>query len=180
MADAFTGEIRLFAGSYPPQDWQFCNGQIINIQQNPALFALLGITYGGDGRNNFALPDLRGMVPMGTGQGSGLTPRRLGDVAGSIEVNITTATMPPHTHPINGRSGTAFATGKNDPKDNLWRDGGAIKNFAQGAPDTVMAAGAVNVSCGNLPGDNLAHNNIQPCVGINYIICTNGYFPAFD
>lgn len=174
--DAFIGEIRLFAGDYAPQDWEFCCGQSVPIRLYTALYALIGITYGGDGQTTFCLPDLSGKVPMGTGQGPNLTWRKLGSVIGDEAVTLTNSQMPAHTHDINGRSGTALPTGKNDPNGNLWRDGGVMKNFSAGSPNVPMAAQIVMPSL----GDGKPHYNVQPCVGIHYIICTQGNFPEFD
>jgi microcystin-dependent protein len=96
--DEYIGTISLFAGNFAPKNWALCNGQILYIQQNNALFAILGITYGGDGKTTFALPDLRGRVPIGVGQGTGLTNRELGKVGGEEAVTLTTAQIPSHTH----------------------------------------------------------------------------------
>jgi microcystin-dependent protein len=99
MSDPFVGEIRMFAGNFAPRGWAFCNGQLIPISQNTALFSLLGTTYGGDGRSTFALPDLRGRVPLHAGQGSGLSDYPLGSRGGSEQVVLTTAQLPAHSQP---------------------------------------------------------------------------------
>src|SRR5436190_18117533 len=98
--DAFLAEIRIYPFSFAPKNWAFCNGQIVPISQNTALFSLLGTTYGGNGTTNFALPQLQGNVPMGAGSAPGLTPRALGESGGTTEETITVATMPAHTHSV--------------------------------------------------------------------------------
>src|SRR5271166_5833783 len=100
MADPFLGEIRIFGGTFAPLGWAFCQGQLLPIAQNTALFSLLGTTYGGDGVSNFALPDLRGRVPMGMGQGPGLSPYVQGQMGGAESVTLTTQQMPPHSHSV--------------------------------------------------------------------------------
>ena len=98
MSEAFIGEIRMFAGNFPPRGWQFCQGQLLSIAQNTALFSILGTTYGGNGQTTFALPDLRGRYPMQPGQGPGLSPRTLGEQGGSETVTLISNQMPAHTH----------------------------------------------------------------------------------
>src|SRR6478736_5724856 len=105
--DPFVGEIRLFAGTFAPKGWAFCNGQLMSISQNTALFSLLGTTYGGDGKTTFALPDLQGRLPMHFGQGPGLSNRDLGEKAGSETVALTTSQMPLHGHTVSYGAGSA-------------------------------------------------------------------------
>ncbi len=109
MSDYFIGEIRLFAGNFAPRDWAFCEGQIMSIAQNTALFSLLGTQYGGNGQTTFALPDLRGRVPMHQGQGPGLSPRDIGEVSGSETVTLLSTQMPAHSHAL--RASTTAAAG---------------------------------------------------------------------
>src|SRR5262249_34952952 len=111
MADPFIAEIRIFAGTFAPTGWAFCDGQLMAISQNTALFSLLGTTYGGDGKTTFALPNLQGAVPMGRGQGPGLTNRDLGEMGGAQAVTLTSAQMPSHNHtPFQGVQGQALST----------------------------------------------------------------------
>jgi microcystin-dependent protein len=116
MSDPFVGEIRLFAGNFAPRGWALCNGQILPISQNTALFSLLGTNYGGDGKSNFALPNLQGAVAMGTGQGAGLSERVVGETAGSSGVTLLTSQMPFHSHMAQAKSTSSQA----GPENAVW------------------------------------------------------------
>lgn len=154
MSDPFIGELRLFAGNFAPRGWAFCEGQLLPISQNTALFSLLGITYGGNGTSNFALPDLRDRVPIGQGHGPGLSDRGLGDTGGAAEVRLSAAQLPAHTHPT--------------------ASGEAVTNRST---DAIPAHGGLYT--GSLPeGPAEAHNNRPPYLGVNYIIALVGAFPA--
>jgi microcystin-dependent protein len=176
--DPFIGEIRLFAGSYAPANWQFCAGQLLPIRQYTALFSLLGTYYGGDGRVTFALPDLRGRVPMGAGAGPGLTPRSLGEIDGAATHTLTTPEMSVHSHNVacsraNGTKGVPnggiFAGSQSN------RQTGAITDTPYDpAPDQNKT---MNVMMLVPAGGSQPHNNMQPYVGLNYIIAMNGVFP---
>lgn len=157
--DDYLAEIRLFAGNFAPMCWAFCHGQLMSIAENSALFSLLGTTYGGDGQTTFALPDLRGRVPVCTGQGPGLTYRELGEQAGNENVTLISTQIPNHTHPI----AKTTTTGK-DVSSNT---------FVVGAPDGTVQTG----SSGNM-GGTTPHNNMQPHTGLNYIICVEGIYPS--
>ncbi|WP_371363223.1 hypothetical protein SRRS_41680 [Sporomusa rhizae] len=171
--DAFTGEIRLFAGPFAPLDWLFCDGQLLPVNQYTALYSLIGNTYGGTANVNFNLPDLRGRVPMGTGNGQNLTPRYLGSVAGTNSVTLTSGQMAVHTHTVQGKATGGVAT--NDPASNTWANVPPTVKIYAADPNINMSPQAVEPAVsGGLP-----HTNIQPSVGINYIICVNGYYPAF-
>lgn len=171
MADGFVGEIRLIATNFAPKGWALCNGQELPISQNTALFALLGTQYGGDGKTTFALPDFRGKVPMHFGAGPGLTPRVIGEEVGSATVSLTTSEMPPHTHAAN----TAGTQTTQNPQGALWssstgRFGRATYTTAN--PTVPMSPQAIGVQGGSQP-----HNNMQPYVGLNFIIALQGIFP---
>jgi microcystin-dependent protein len=155
MADQFLGEIRLFAGNFPPNGWAFCNGQIIPIQQNTALFSLLGTNYGGDGRSTFALPDLRDAVPIhaGASAGPGLTPRQVGESGGVPTVALLESELPLHSH--------AAAT---TPQTTDRASGG------------VPAAGGRYVA-GSGAVANQPHDNRPPYLGLAFIIALQGIFP---
>ena len=176
MADAYLGEIRIFAGNFAPHGWALCNGQVMSIQQNTALFSILGVQYGGDGKTNFALPNLNGRVPIGQGAGPGLTPRTVGQAVGSQTVTLLATEMPAHTHvPM----GTTQKGSTSDPANAAWgefsvsgRGGVTPVNLFNATPDTPMSPLAVNVSGGSQP-----HNNMQPFLAMNYIICLQGEFP---
>jgi microcystin-dependent protein len=166
--EAYLAEIRLFAGNFAPRGWQFCNGQILSIAQNTALFALLGTTYGGNGQTTFALPDLRGAVPVGTGAGPGRSSRQLGQVGGAEAVTLTVAQMPAHNHALRVRDDGA--TTKSPSAGYLAQSGGFGTPATAAAPvDTVTMAG------GGQPVPTM-----PPFVGLNYIICVEGIFPSRD
>lgn len=154
MADPFVGEIRMFAGSFAPNGWAFCGGQLMAISQNTALFSLLGTYYGGDGKSTFALPDLRDRVPIHQGQGPGLTQRNLGEQGGSPTVTLSGAELPTHAHPVS----TAAAT----------------TNQAAGG---VPAAGGHYVGVGTPGNAPLPHDNRSPYLGLSFIIALQGVFP---
>lgn len=171
MSEPFVGEVRMFAGNFAPRGWAFCDGQLLAVSQNDALFSLLGTIYGGDGRTTFGLPDMRGRVPIHAGSGPGLSPRRLGAKAGVEKVTLTVNQLPSHTHPIqvsqepanlpNPGNGTFLATGNvielytGDPED-------------QNMPSTTIS----NV------GGSRSHTNLQPFLCINYIIALFGIYPS--
>jgi microcystin-dependent protein len=174
MADPFLGEIRIFAGNFAPNGWALCEGQLLPISQNTALFALLGTTYGGNGQTTFALPDLRGRVVMAFGQGPGLSPYQQGQVGGAESEKLTAAQMPSHSHAV----GATEAATTNDPK-------GAVPAKAVGAtpgsgshvygaqPDgTTMSAAMIGASGGGQPVSIM-----QPYLVINYIIALQGIYP---
>lgn len=171
------GEIRTFAGNFAPRGWALCNGQILPISQYTALFSILGVTYGGNGTSTFALPNLQGSVPLGAGNGPGLTPRVLGEIGGAESVTVLTTEMPAHTHGVKlaSNSNPAQATvtspanayyGSTDPNNNGATLYSTVSNAAMG-PSASQPAG------GSQP-----HNNIQPSLAVSYIICMEGIFPV--
>jgi microcystin-dependent protein len=166
MSDPFIGEIILFAGNFAPRGWAFCAGQILSIQQNTALYSILGTTYGGNGTTTYALPDLRGRVPMGVGQGPGLTPRSLGEVAGTESVTLNANEMPAHVHPL--PASTHDSTTKN-PQGNV-----PAYNGSYGTP----ASADTTMSPSTQSGGSQPHGNMQPYTGLNYIIALEGIFPS--
>ncbi len=171
MADPFVAEIRIFPFNFAPKGWAFCDGQLLPLSQNTALFSLLGTTYGGDGKSTFALPDLQGNAPMHPGQGKGLSLYDLGQMGGSTDVTLLTSEIPMHTHTLQ-----AFAT----PADLKEPQAGAvltrsnngavynttISNLVQMAPQALTPAG------GSLP-----HNNMMPYLTLNFCIALQGVFP---
>lgn len=168
----YIGQILLFAGTFAPRGWAYCHGQLLSIQQNSALFSILGTTYGGNGTTNFGLPDLRGRVPMGTGQGPGLTPRSLGEIGGTESVTLTLQHLPAHQHQA---FGTAEPASSISPGAGLWATPteGEERRRAYGAGPLV----AMNGQAIGMTGAGMPHTNVQPYLGLNYIICTAGIFP---
>lgn len=169
--DPYVGEIRLFAGNFAPKGWAFCNGQILPISQNTALFSLLGANYGGDGKVTFALPNLQGRAPMHWGNGPGLTPRELGEVGGSKNVTLLSAEMPAHTHLANAQTTPNKVEATNDIWANAGSGRGSFQNYSEKL-DKPLHPMAIGVSGGSNP-----HNNMQPYVAMNYIIALQGIFP---
>lgn len=164
--EAYLGEIRLTAFSFPPQGWAFCNGQLLPINQHQALFALLGTTYGGNGVNSFALPDLRGRAVMGM---SSSLP--IGTRTGTETTTITIANMPQHSHTL---LGTSLAGNTNVPTNAVLANTGALdKEYSNTTPNTVLNTAAVSTTGGSQPV-----NNMQPSLTLNYIICLTGIFPS--
>jgi microcystin-dependent protein len=172
MATPFIGEITLFAGNFAPRGWAFCNGQLLSIAQNTALFSILGTTYGGNGQTTFALPDLRGRVPIHPGQGPGLSNYQLGQVGGSENVTLLSTQMPAHTHPVN-----AVASGGNQasPAGNLpaIESTGTSKDYSSAPATGPMSASMIGATGGGQP-----FPIVQPYECINYIIATQGIFPS--
>ncbi len=175
MAEAFIGEIGIFAFTYPPQNWADCNGQLLDISSHTALFSLLGTTYGGDGRTNFALPDLRGRVPIHTGQGSGLSNYPLGTPGGVERVTLATAQLPAHNHAATAHATSAVAD-QRSPQNNIWATeaAGTTATYHSGAPNEVMDPQCVTTEN---TGNGQPHENRQPYLAVRFCICLNGIYP---
>jgi microcystin-dependent protein len=173
MSNPFLAEIRIFTAGFAPKGWAQCDGQLMPISQNTALFSLLGTTYGGNGTSNFALPNLQGCAPMQSGQGPGLTLRDLGETGGEQTVTLLQTEMPAHSHGAQAASGE----GQPGPGNNAWGSGlkTAAPLYASSSPSSnvQMYPLALSVSGGNLP-----HNNMQPFLGLMFIIALQGVFPA--
>ena len=169
MSDPFIGEIKMFAGNFAPRNYAFCDGQLLPIAQNTALFSLLGTMYGGNGQTTFALPDLRSRVPIGQGQGPGLSPRSIGETVGSPTVTLLASELPLHGHAQ--QASTSAATAAAGPSGAP--AAATVNLYATGNPDTAMAASAVAASGGNQP-----HNNMAPSLAVNFIIALIGVFPS--
>ena len=177
MADPFVAEIRIFPFNFAPSGWAMCNGQLLPLSQNTALFSLLGTVYGGDGKSNFALPNLQGSAPMHPGQGQGLSLRDLGEQSGSESVTLLQSEIPVHNHQVqataaNGNidapAGTVLARG------NFGFQGttGSVALYSNDAPNTAMSLQAMALAGGGLP-----HNNMQPYLTMNFCIAMQGVFP---
>jgi len=177
MTQAMIGEIRMFAGNFPPKNWALCNGQLLAISSNTALFSILGTTYGGNGTTTFGLPDLRGRAPLSQGQGPGLTLRDLGEQGGEEGVALTVQQIPAHTHSATLPCNSDFnQTTKGTPINNAF--GGTDPNN-QGTPYYASSSNALmGASMSDPAGAGQPHANIQPSLALSFIICTNGVFPA--
>lgn len=170
MSEPFVGEIRMFAGNFAPRGWAFCDGQLLSVSQNDALFSLLGTIYGGDGRTTFGLPDLRGRIPVHAGTGPGLSPRALGAKAGAEETTLTVNQLPSHSHgPVQANSQAAADT----------RPGGdvnastSVDVYINDAADLNMNSGAVTSI-----GGSRSHTNLQPFLCVHFIIALVGIYPS--
>ncbi len=171
MSASYLGEIRMFGGNYAPEQWAFCDGQLLAITSYSALFSLFGTNFGGDGRNSFGLPAMRSRVPIGQGTGVGLSPRPIGQKAGQEYVSLTKDHMPPHTHSLNVSSNAAsshnftnsYVLGKGD----FYSDApGALDSGSLG-PDTIDSAGSGS-----------GHSNIMPSLVVSFITCMHGLYPS--
>ena len=171
MSDPFVAEIRIFGFNFPPTGWAFCNGQLLAISQNTALFSLLGTTYGGDGKTTFGLPNLQGSVPLDPGQGPGLSPRYQGEVDGETVVTLLESEMPVHMHTAQGYAGA----GGQGPAGNAWADANqrGISTYAPNTNGTVqMSPLALSPTGGSQP-----HNNMMPYLVLNFCIALQGIYP---
>ena len=177
MSDPFVGQISPFGFNFAPQGWFLCQGQTLPIQQYAALFSLLGTYYGGNGTTNFQLPNLQGNVPLGYGQGPGLSDYAIGETGGAANVTMLTPNMPPHTHTlnaVNARAAAASAAGQMlgapDTPGNPQTQGFI---YSTTAPTTALTPAAIARAGGSQP-----HTNVQPTLVLNYCICYSGVFPA--
>jgi microcystin-dependent protein len=169
MVDPFVGEIRIMGFNFPPRGWAQCNGQLLPISQNTALFSLLGTMYGGDGKSTFALPDLEGRAPMQWGQGPGLSDYIQGGDGGTESVTLLESEMSSHNHALlgstlDGRSG--------DPTDSSPATASGATPYSASTPDTAMHPAALSPSGGSLP-----HSNMQPYLTLNFCVALQGIFP---
>lgn len=172
MSEPFVAEIRIFAGNFAPRGWAFCDGQLLPISQNTALFSLIGTTYGGDGRSTMGLPNLQGRAPMHAGRGPGLSDRRLGQRGGVETVTLTEAQMPNHDHTLQGVQRPAT---QDDPGPQFY------PGVAVGAtPYRNTVSNMVNMADQALvnSGGSQPHNNMQPYLTVNYIIALVGLYPS--
>lgn len=172
MAEAYIGEIRIFAGNFAPANWALCNGQLLPLNQNTALFSILGTQYGGNGINNFALPDLRGAAPLHQGAGPGLTPRFIGEGGGANTVTLLEEQMPVHNH-----TASCVSTPSTDTPDGMiWAN-----TSGRGAPviysPLANSTTQMNPQTLGVAGSSQPHNNMQPYLALNFIICLRGNFP---
>lgn len=172
MSEPFIGEIRMFGGNFAPRGWALCNGQLLSIAQNQALFSILGTNYGGNGQTTFALPDLRSRVPMHFGQGPGLSNRSIGELGGTESVTLLATQIPAHSHPVACSSNSGNS---NSPAGRVWSKDAGVQSatYTSNAPNAVMAAGAIGNAGGSQP-----HDNVQPFTCVNFVIALEGIYPS--
>lgn len=178
MSDAYLGEIRIFSGNFAPVDWKICDGSLLNVVDFQALYSVIGITYGGNGTTNFALPDLCGRIPVGQGQGTGLSKYTLAAKGGTEAVNLTTTQIPSHTHSWIASAGNGST---NTPSSNvmLATPAGTSNQYtmyrAPGESGLTTTAGPADMI--SPAGGSQAHANMMPSIALNYIICVKGGYP---
>jgi microcystin-dependent protein len=171
MAEPFIAEVRIWALNFAPRGWAFCNGQLLPIAQNTALFAIIGTTYGGDGQTTLGLPNLQGRAPMHAGQGPGLTPRQLGASGGVETVTLSNSQVPGHTHAMQASPSPGEAPGPG---------GNAFARVVGGSPYAAPGT-TVSLAAEALPdsvGGGQAHNNLQPYLALTFVIAVIGVFPS--
>jgi microcystin-dependent protein len=172
MSEYFIGEIRMFGGSFAPMDWAQCDGQTLSISQNDVLYSLIGVTYGGDGINNFKLPDLRGRVPIHMGTGTGLTSRIIGQSFGTEAVTLQPGNLPSHTHALyaNSAAGTT-----NIPAGNMLAAGASTIQIYNAATTSAVSMNSASLTA---DGGSQAHSNLMPTLCVNFIIALSGIYPT--
>jgi microcystin-dependent protein len=175
MANPFVAEIRIFAGNFAPTGWALCDGQLMPISQNTALFSLLGTTYGGDGKSNFALPNLRGMSPLQAGQGPGLSMWSLGETQGSDTVTLLNSEIPAHSHAPQAKVGAAGDT--TSPDNAVWGKPQYFRQLLKAYSTAAGTLGNMNTGAVGGTGSSFPHNNLQPYLTLTFIIALQGVFP---
>lgn len=173
MSEPFVAEIRIFAGNFAPRGWAFCDGQLLPISENTALFSLIGTTYGGDGRTTTALPNLQGRAPMHPGRGPGLTARRLGEKVGVETVTLTEAQIPSHSHTARASTSTAAPGGPTNTSSLAQTGGGDAYQSNTTANLVDLASQTLATTGGSQP-----HDNVQPYLTLNFIIALVGLYPS--
>jgi microcystin-dependent protein len=179
MSNPFVAEIRIFPFNFAPKGWAFCDGQLLPLSQNTALFSLLGTTYGGDGKSNFALPNMQGNAPMHPGQGPGLSLHDLGEMSGTETITLLESEIPPHSHSLAASPNQASAANptSNTLAKGFWDTGqgqtGAVNLYSTQPPTVTLSGNAIGPAGGNQP-----HNNLMPYLTLNFCIALQGVFPA--
>ena|SRR5579863_6062874 len=173
MSDQYLGEIRIFGFNFEPYQWAFCNGQLMPISQNSALFSLLGINYGGNGTTTFGLPNFQGCRPVMFGQGPGLSDYDLGQTGGSLNVTLNSSQLPSHSH---AASAYGSEGGKTPASNTVWSEANqrGINVYAPSGPSSNVAMSA---TVATTVGNGLPHNNLQPYLALNFCIALAGIFP---
>lgn len=175
MADNFLGEIRIFPFNFAPSGWAMCNGQLLPISQNTALFSLLGTFYGGDGMSNFGLPNLQGRVPVNNGQGAGLSPYSLGQAGGETAVTLLQSEIPSHNHTISANNGNGDME---NPQNTIWAKSHLGKTQINIYNNSAGNGLNMNSVAFALAGGSLPHNNMSPYLTLNFCIAMTGIFPS--
>jgi microcystin-dependent protein len=170
MSEPFVGEIRMFAGNFAPQGWAYCDGQLLAVSQNDALFSLFGTIYGGDGRTTFGLPDLRGRIPIHAGSGPGLTPRTLGSKSGAENVTVTVNQLPSHTHPMQATEELADSP---NPGGQIAARSTTVDLYINENPSSNLAATSITST-----GGSQSHPNIMPFLCVHFIVALFGVYPS--
>jgi microcystin-dependent protein len=172
MSSPFIAEIRIFPYTFAPRGWAYCDGRLLSIAQNTALFSLISITYGGNGTTTFALPNLQGRAPLGTGQGPGLTPRVLGEAAGSTNETLTIQQIPSHNHSVAAANiaGTQSSPAGQYPATDART---SFEYIAGATLNTALASNAVQTA-----GGSQSHSNMQPFLALNFCIALEGIYPS--
>ncbi len=169
MSNQFVGELRLVGFNFPPTGWAFAQGQLLPISQNTALFSLLGTFYGGDGKSTFALPNLQGSVAIGQGQGTGLSPRFIGEQAGSPTITLLTSEVPPHNHTVNGGG----PQNQTSPANNALANANPLMPYTA----AITPLNPMSVQAVSIVGSSFPHNNMMSFLSLNWIIAMQGVFP---
>ena len=176
MSDQFVAEIRIVGFNFPPKGWAFCNGQLMPISQNTAVFSLLGTFYGGDGKSTFALPNFQGLAPINQGTGPGLTPRDIGETGGEAQVTLLQSEVPQHTHTVSASS--AGGDVNNPTSNTVWAKAHLGKTpfnmYNPGAGTGPIMSGQAFATAGS----SLPHNNMPPYLTLNFVIALQGIFPS--
>lgn len=165
----YLGEIRIFSGSFAPKGWALCNGQLLNISQNAALFSVLGTSFGGNGSSTFALPNMQSSAPVHVGQGSGLSNYSLGQAGGAEAVTLTSAQMPAHNHSVATNNGPGTST---HPAGNFLASSSSDRPYGAASDGSILAPTAVSIN-----GSGQPHTNVQPYLAMTFIIALQGIFP---
>lgn len=176
--EGYIAEIRMFAGNFNPRSWAFCQGQLLSIAQNTALFSLIGTIYGGNGQTTFGLPDFRGRIPVGTGQGPGLPSYSQGEMSGTQTTTLLPSNLPLHTHAVTGTvvmQAAADGTLSTDPTN---RRPGPAALYSASAADLVGMAPIPVSGNTSVSGQSQPFANLPPYLGMNYIICIEGIYPS--
>ncbi|WP_420004418.1 phage tail protein [Arenibacterium sp. LLYu02] len=170
MSEPFVGEIRMFAGNFAPRGWAFCDGQLLAVAQNDALFSLFGTTYGGDGRTTFGLPDMRGRIPIHAGSGPGLSTHRLGAKSGGEQETLTVNQMPSHSHDLMADTNPATEVG---PVGHVLAQGQGVNFYREDDQSQSLSGAMISATGGSRP-----HSNLMPTLCVNFIVALFGIYPS--